>query len=117
MSCLKVYWPRPLSTTLSVYWPADGDDQDTFPTDAVDETAAVLLPISGARHAGSARRTNLLARARLLYENRRCPVCDRAAVEPIESQNALKCRDNMPVPGTGELLGFRCNVCEHEWDC
>lgn len=116
MSCLKLYWPHTFSTSLSVYWPADGDDDHAALSEAGDEADPVIIRIAGARPARSIR-SGLLARARLLYENRRCPICDRAAVEPIESQASLKFRDNMPIPGTGELLGFRCNVCDHEWDC
>lgn len=113
MSCLKLYWPRTTST-LSVYWPADAGEDCA----AVDEADPVILRISEPTELAPANRVgDLLSRTRIIRQNRCCPECGRASVEPVESQDALMSRNHMPVPGAGELLGFRCNSCEHEWGC
>ena len=63
------------------------------------------------------RTDDVLDRSRILDLNRCCPECGRAAVVPIELQSLPMTGTHMPVPGLGDLLGFRCGVCEHEWDC
>lgn len=56
-----------------------------------------------------------LDRARSLSCNRTCPHCRRAAVTPLELADAQIGRGNLPIPGTGTLVGFRCECCRAEW--
>ncbi len=108
MSCLKLYWPR----TFSLYSPPEED----WSNEPADETDPVIL--SFPRIAGRIRRGrqgDLLTRARLIYENRCCPECGRAAVVPVDAEQALMSRNHMPVPGTSRLVGFECDCCGHAW--
>ena len=106
MSCLKLHWPQ----TLSVYPPSDSNWQSDS-----DETRMILAFPRNAGRIGRNSQRELLARARILYENRFCPDCGRAAVVPVDSQPALSYRDHLPVPGTGTIVGFACESCGHEW--
>ena len=109
MSCLKLHWPP----ALSVYSPAD----DGLPGVNDSDDAPVILSFRrpSARLNGSSQR-DLLARARLIHENRCCPICNRAAVVPVNVEPILKSRDQMPIPGTGALVGFECDCCGHQWN-
>lgn len=66
---------------------------------------------------GYLRRSMLdpLLRARALYKNRSCPTCRHPVVEPLELDDALRNRNNMPIPGTATLVGFHCQRCQREW--
>lgn len=110
MSALRLYWPQP----LSLFAPSDVDSTDECDSDEVDPVILSFPRLASRMRGGSS--IDLLQRSRMLHENRCCPHCGRAAVEPIENEPALMHRDHMPVPGTGELLAFRCSVCTHEWD-
>ncbi len=118
MSCLKLHWPQ----TLSLYAPADGysshwqDDAEDQATDPADDAPIILAFPRTARRAGRVPQRDLLNRARILHENRCCPECGRAAVVPVGSENLLAFRDQLPVPGSGRLLGFECESCGHAWD-
>ncbi|MCA8998744.1 MAG: hypothetical protein KDA80_17220 [Planctomycetaceae bacterium] len=54
-------------------------------------------------------------RAKLEHQNRCCPICRRATVEPVELRNGQIGRNGQMIPGTGTLVGFSCNGCGHEW--
>ena len=54
-------------------------------------------------------------RARTLRNNDRCPKCARPQVEPLELADAVRNRNNMPIPGTATLVGFHCLTCHWEW--
>lgn len=56
-----------------------------------------------------------LERAWQLHRNRRCPHCLHPVVEPVELNDALRSRNNIPIPGTATLVGFRCARCRSEW--
>jgi hypothetical protein len=58
---------------------------------------------------------NIVARARLLHENRECPYCAHPVVEPIELEDGLIGRNRLPIPGTATLVGFNCARCRAEW--
>ena len=60
-------------------------------------------------------RMNLVSRARTLHENRCCPQCDHPVVEPLELDDAILNRNNLPIPGTATLVGFHCMRCHSEW--
>ena len=109
MSCLKLHWPQ----ALSLYAPADRDWQS--PADSDDVPVILRFP-RRARQLGSDVQQALLNRARIIHENRCCPICNRAAVVPVNSEQALLSRDHMPIPGSGTLLGFECESCGHEWN-
>jgi rubredoxin len=111
MSCLRLYAPR----QLALYWPAESVEAPE--TDA-DESGPVILKFPRSRVAAGSTTAprDLLERARLLHENRCCPECGRAAVVPVEATDLLWSRNGLPIPGTGTLVGFQCEICEHEWD-
>lgn len=60
-------------------------------------------------------RNEPLDRARTLRRNDRCPHCSRATVQPLELADAVRSRNNLPIPGTATLVGFRCECCRWEW--
>jgi len=108
MSCLKLHWPH----SLGLYAPPETDRG----SDSDSDGAPVILrfPRRSAR-SGSHVQQALLTRARIIHENRCCPICNRAAVVPVDSERSLLTRDHMPIPGSGTLLGFACESCGHEW--
>jgi hypothetical protein len=108
MSCLKLHWPQ----SLSLYAPADVN----WSRNSDSDDAPVILPFPRRPgQSGSGAQQALLTRARIIHENRCCPICSRAAVVPVNSEQALLSRDHMPIPGSGMLLGFECESCGHEW--
>jgi hypothetical protein len=107
MSCLKLYWPQ----TLSLYRPADADWSS--PPEETDAPVILAFPRPGQRRGG--RQSRMLDRARLIRENRCCPECGRAAVVPVNAEPLLMSRNQMPVPGSGRLIGFECDGCGHAW--
>jgi hypothetical protein len=109
MSCLKLHWPQ----SLSLYAPADTEWAGDEPS--ADAPVILSFPRRAARLGHNPQRA-LLTRARVIHENRCCPVCNRAAVVPVEAGQSLLYRDRMPVPGSGTLLGFECESCGHTWD-
>jgi hypothetical protein len=54
-------------------------------------------------------------RARMLFQNRCCPVCQYPVVHPLELTDAARNRRGRIIPGTATLVGFHCNGCGHEW--
>ena len=114
MSCLKLHWPLP----LSLYPPSIADWQPE--TDADGDAPVILkFPRIADRIAGRVGpniQRDLLARARVLHANRCCPDCGRAAVVPVDAEPAVAYRDSTAVPGTGNLIGFACDCCGHEWE-
>jgi hypothetical protein len=66
---------------------------------------------------GSLRRfgNDPLDRARSLRCNDRCPHCSRSLVKPLELDDAVRSRNNLPIPGTATLVGFHCEGCHWEW--
>ena len=107
MSCLKLYWP-PL---LSLYAPAGAGAHN----DVDSGDAPVILSFPRSR-AGASSQRELLDRARIIHENRCCPICNRAAVVPVNAEPMLMSRDHMPIPGASALVGFACDSCGHQWN-
>jgi hypothetical protein len=60
-------------------------------------------------------RNDPLDRARTLRSNDRCPHCSRGLVKPLELADAVRSRNNLPIPGTATLVGFHCESCHWEW--
>ena len=58
---------------------------------------------------------SLVARARALHNNKRCPYCRHPIVEPVELDDAVVNRNRMTIPGTATLVGFHCERCSAEW--
>ena len=119
MSCLKLHWPL----SLSLYPPSVADWQpetDAHDADASGDAPVILkFPRIADRIAGRIGpniQGDLLTRARTLHANRCCPDCGRAAVVPVDAEPAVAFRDSMTVPGTGNLIGFQCDCCGHEWE-
>ena len=109
MSCLKLHWPQ----TLSLYRPLDVYDPEP---EAGDDAPVILSFPRGAARSRISRQTDLLARARAIYDNRTCPICGRAAVVPVDDERSVMYANHMPVPGSGTLAGFACDCCGHTWD-
>lgn len=108
MSCLKLHWPQ----TFSLYQPVESEWADE--SGASDAPVILSFPRIAGR-IGRGRQSELLSRARLIFENRCCPECSRAAVVPVDSEPLLMSGNHMPVPGTGRLVGFECAHCGHAW--
>lgn len=91
-----------------------GDAPPVVPTACEDRAAGVL---SYESHFQRRRQfpDDTLQRARTLRTNDRCPHCARARVEPLELADALRNRNNRPIPGTATLVGFHCRHCHWEW--
>ena len=113
MSCLKLHWP----VLLSLY-----SSHEATEGPAVEETdGPVILKFPGvstgiAGRMGPANRLSVLERARVLHTNRCCPECHRAAVVPVDAEPALAFRNDISIPGAGELIGFHCESCGHDWE-
>ncbi|MDZ4684217.1 MAG: hypothetical protein SH850_03955 [Planctomycetaceae bacterium] len=95
---------------LRVLWPEDAVMDDG----ATDLDQPAILPFRTERSQRDWR-FDVVARAQALYENRTCPSCDYAVVEPIELGDAVRNRNGLPIPGTATLVGFRCRGCRCEW--
>jgi hypothetical protein len=108
MSCLKLHWPQ----TLSLYSPSEAEWSD----DPSEQGSPVILSFPRRGKAGGGSQSGLLNRARMIFANRECPECGRAAVVPVDAEPALMSRNNMPVPGTSRLVGFECDCCGHAWN-
>lgn len=54
-------------------------------------------------------------RARTIRRNRCCPHCGHAGVVPLRTDDLLRNRVALAVPGRGLLVGFRCQECAAEW--
>jgi len=107
-------------SNLRLFWPSESDT-DVSGAASDDEPAAILpfqLRATGSRD-GVARRahtSSAVRRARVLFENRCCPWCDRLNVEPIQLDDAvISLGNHEPVPGTATIVGFRCRDCASEW--
>lgn len=61
------------------------------------------------------RINDTVTRARILSANCRCPACRHPVTEPIELADGMYTRNNLPIPGTATLVGFRCTRCHVEW--
>lgn len=112
MSCLKLYWPQ----TLSLYHPGGAEyGDDAVEPDGQDAPVILSFPRIAGR-IGGGRQNDLLSRARLIFSNRYCPECGRAAAVPVDAEATLMNGNQMPVPGTSRLVGFACDCCGHTWN-
>lgn len=95
---------------LSVYWP---DDCATRSAAAVESPQ--ILPFPRRIEAAAPVQLDVISRARILFENRRCCHCGYPVVKPIELDDALVNSSGLEVPGTATLIGFECQSCEAMW--
>ena len=82
----------------------------------IDDAEPPILSFQ--RHASRLRNRSslqIVARARAMYENRRCPECTHPVVRPVELEDAAMNRSRLPIPGTATLVGFHCERCSAEW--
>ncbi len=108
-------------SALRVLWPDEeiGGVALAVLTDA-EESTAEILPFAPRFHTGirpelSHDTTNVVGRARALFENRSCRHCGYPVVEPIELADGFRNRKGAVIPGTATLVGFRCRGCQSEW--
>lgn len=91
-----------------VLWPDEAVDQDS-------PHEPVILQFRYTEAKSVPGRMDVITRARLLFENRRCESCGYPVVMPIELNDAEVNRNRQPIPGTATLVGFRCCGCRSEW--
>ena len=109
MSHLKLYHPDSFESASELE-PNHGIDG------RVGDGEPVILSFnSHARRFGKHWVANVVDRACLVHENKRCLHCRHPVVEPIELDNSLWNRNNLPIPGTATLVGFHCHKCHAEW--
>ncbi|TWU09666.1 hypothetical protein CA54_49080 [Symmachiella macrocystis] len=58
---------------------------------------------------------DVLSRASVIYKNKNCRHCGAPAVTPVESEDIMLSRGGLPIPGSGTLVGFRCDSCSKQW--
>lgn len=98
---------------LTVYWPDECDAMMAAPV-------AKILPISRRTPSrqpvlADAPRMDVISRARVLFENRRCRHCGYPVVKPLHLDDALVNLSGLDIPGTASLVGFECQSCNAEW--
>ena len=93
-----------------VIWPEDALDSES---DADGEPFVVQFHLPAVRP--SLLKMDIVARARLLFDNRSCRGCGYPVVTPIELNDGLVNRNRRPIPGTATLVGFHCDGCGEEW--
>lgn len=108
MSRLKLYWPDARGQVNGAAPVAVSNDQSAEPA---------VIPFSRTNRWSGADSpsSEVIERAATLRANCVCPACRRPGVEPIELNDAVLGRGNLPIPGTATLVGFRCNGCDTEW--
>lgn len=95
---------------LSVYWPDECDS--VF---KITKEAPVILRFPNASATAAPPQLDVVSRARLLFENRRCRHCGYPVVKPVELDDALLNTSGLEVPGTATLVGFECGSCDATW--
>ncbi len=104
MSRLKVHWPNSQSTIINT------EPEEPRILSFVWHSARVRH-----RQVVAPDVSDVVARARALHLNRSCPYCSHPIVQPIELRDSVMNRNQMPIPGTATLVGFRCECCQAEW--
>ena len=92
---------------LSVFWPDDSQS-----------AAAVATPMILPFHPefeGEGTTLDVVSRARILFQNRRCRHCGYPVVEPLELDDGLVNSSGREIPGTATLIGFQCRSCDATW--
>lgn len=97
---------------LSVFWP------DEMKSSSKTEERMILpfsQPKSVSKSTSKPATMDVITRARVLFENRRCNDCGYPVVEPIELPDSATNLSGLAIPGTATLIGFRCCGCQTEW--
>lgn len=95
---------------LNVFWP------DEFsPTSTAVADAPVILRFPNRTREESHPRFDVVTRARLLFDNRRCRHCGYPVVTPLEQDDAMVNSSGLEIPGTATLIGFECASCDATW--
>ncbi len=112
MSSLKLFSPLAQDARCSVAL----FDPEEYSDAAATAATPVLLPFArrDARFSDECA-TAVLSRSRLVFQNRCCPECRRAAVEPLDDDRPLASRRLTAHVARADLVGFRCLACHHEW--
>ena len=104
---------------LSVFWPDETNTVEAISAALClaepDEPA--ILPFRSHRPGANPvpQSMDVITRARVLFNNRKCHDCGYPVVEPIEHPDALRNRAGLSIPGTATLIGFHCCGCQNEW--
>jgi hypothetical protein len=96
---------------LSVFWP----DENYSTLATADEPMIIPFPNRRNLLEAAHRPMDVVTRARLMFANRNCHVCDYPVVEPIELADSSVNLGGLAIPGTATLIGFRCCGCKNEW--
>lgn len=97
MSRLSVYWPEDCASARPGLAP--GSVLPFF--QQVDDEGGGYLDV--------------VTRARVLFQNRRCRLCGYPVVEPLERDDGLVNSSGREIPGTATLIGFQCHSCDATW--
>lgn len=95
---------------LNVYWP---DDCKSVARATVPSILPFPRPIKFEEQRGEP--LDIVTRARVMFQNRRCQHCGYPVVEPLELDDALMNTSGREIPGTATLVGFRCHSCDAAW--
>lgn len=97
---------------LSVFWPDEIKSSST-----IDQPMILPFPQrkSVSKSTNAPPPMDVITRARVLFENRRCTDCGYPVVEPIELPDSATNLSGLAIPGTATLIGFRCCGCQTEW--
>ncbi len=95
---------------LSVYWPDECEHAS-----AAIAKAPMILPFPRRTPGDVPRQLDVVTRARILFENRRCRHCRYPVIEPLEHDDALVNSSGLEIPGTATLVGFQCRSCDATW--
>jgi hypothetical protein len=77
--------------------------------------APMILPFPRRSRAEAPQKFDVVTRARILFENRRCCQCGYPVVKPVELDDALVNTTGLEIPGTATLVGFQCKSCDASW--
>lgn len=92
---------------LSVFWPDDCQSATAVAT-------PMIVPFPQ-EFEGEANSLDVVSRARILFQNRRCRHCGYPVVEPLELDDGLVNSSGREIPGTATLIGFQCQSCDATW--
>jgi hypothetical protein len=97
---------------LSVYWP---DECHTISKASHEQPVILRFPTAAPTMSAPAEPLDIISRARLIFENRRCCQCGYPVVKPVELDDALTNTSGLAIPGSATLVGFECTSCDASW--
>jgi hypothetical protein len=99
---------------LSVFWP----DEALSDLATADEPMILQFPrrrFASEPSSVSPKAMDVVTRARVMYDNRKCRKCGYPVVEPVELSDSAVNLSGLAIPGTATLVGFHCRGCDAEW--